>query len=462
MDTVKEPITGREDLGDLTSPQQALSQFYRAFNARDMEMMAQNWTHSEDIVMDNPLGGIKRGWSQIEPVYARIFDAPAVVYVEFFDYTLHETSDLFYTVGRERGYLRTGGEELALTIRTTRVFRKIDGRWKQVHHHGSSEDLRLLSRYQAAVLVWNPSLTVTSGQDIGCSTPPVHFKTVAVNGVNLFYREAGPTDAPVLLLLNGFPSSSGMFATLMPRMADHHRVIAPDYPGFGHSDTPPPEQFSYTFDHLAECFGELIEQLGITCYALYLQDYGGPVGFRLALALPERVAALIVQNAVVHVEGLSAAWEPRKAFWQDRRAHEDTLCRALRSAEVACQRHAGHAPELIDPDTWTDELAYLRRPGMDRIQVELMYDYRTNVAAYSAWQAYLRKHRPPTLVVWGKHDALFTVEGALAYRREVPDAEIHLLDAGHFALDEAVNTVAARVRGFLARRVTTLGLSRRV
>ena len=452
MESVQEAITGREIPGDLSSPLQALSQFYRAFNARDMKTMAQNWAQSDDIVMDNPLGGLKRGWSEIQPVYAHIFEGPAEVYVEYFDYTLHESPSMFYTVGRERGYLRTGGEEIALAIRTTRVFRKIEGRWRQVHHHGSIEEPGLLARYQAAVLGSNLSLPTVG--DIRQTAPTMHFMTARVNGMNLFYREAGPKDAPVLLLLHGFPSSSRMFATLMPRLADRYRVIAPDYPGFGHSDAPPPEQFSYTFDHLAECLDGLIKELGVTRFTLYLQDYGGPVGFRLALAHPERVVALIIQNTVAHLEGLSPVWDVRKAFWKDRPAYEEILRQALLSPEVARQRHAGHVAERIDPDSWTDELEFLRRPGMDRIQLDLMFDYRTNVAAYPAWQAYLHEHRPPTLVVWGKHDAVFTIDGARAFGRDVPDAEIHQLEAGHFALDEELDTVAALVRDFLARIAT--------
>lgn len=283
--------------------------------------------------------------------------------------------------------------------------------------------------------------------------PPVEYKTALVDGLNLFYREAGPKDGPIILLFHGFPSSSRMFASLIPLLADNYHLIAPDYPGFGHSDTPPPERFSYTFDRLAECVGKLTEQLGLARYALYLQDYGGPIGFRLAKAHPERVTALIIQNAVAHLEGLSEAWDVRKAFWQDRAAHEKKLRQALLSLDVARTRHAGHVPERVDPDTWTDEFAFLTRPGMDRIQLDLMFDYQTNVAAYPRWQAYLREHRPPTLVVWGRLDALFTVEGALAFGYEVPDAEIHLLDAGHFALDEKADTIAALIRRFLQSRL---------
>jgi len=196
----------------------------------------------------------------------------------------------------------------------------------------------------------------------------------------------------------------------------------------------------------------------VTRFALYLQDYGGPVGFRLALAHPERVVALIIQNTVAHLEGLSPVWDVRKAFWKDRPAYEEILRQALLSPEVARQRHAGHVAERIDPDSWTDELEFLRHPGMDRIQLDLMFDYRTNVAAYPAWQAYLHEHRPPTLVVWGKHDAVFTIDGARAFGRDVPDAEIHQLEAGHFALDEELDTVAALVRDFLARVATSQAL----
>jgi len=289
---------------------------------------------------------------------------------------------------------------------------------------------------------------------------PVEYKIAQVNDVRLFYREAGSKDSPAIVLLHGFPSSSRMFATLLPLLADEFHVIAPDYPGFGHSDSPSPETFSYTFDHLAQCVGKFIEQLGLSRYALYVQDYGGPIGFRLAAAHPERVMALIIQNAVIHLEGLSEAWNIRKAFWQDRAAHEEKLRQALLSLDVARQRHLTGAfrPELIDPDTWTDEFAFLTKPGMDRIQLDLMFDYRTNVAAYPGWQAYLREDRPQTLVVWGKFDPLFTVAGALAFKREVTDAEIHLLNASHFALDEEAEAIATLTRRFLRSRLRSGGI----
>jgi pimeloyl-ACP methyl ester carboxylesterase len=279
----------------------------------------------------------------------------------------------------------------------------------------------------------------------------IRHRTVTVDGLKLFYREAGALDAPVLVLLHGFPSSSVMYTGLMSHLADRYRLIAPDYPGFGHSDAPDAETFAYTFDRLAHFTQRLIDLLGIGRYALYLQDYGGPIGMRMALAHPERVTALVFQNAVVHEEGLSGAWALRRQFWSEHGPHYEAVRQAMLSPEGARQRHlAGVAnPDRIDPETWTSEYAFLTRPGMDRIQMELVYDYRSNVAAYPRWQAYLREHRPPTLVVWGKNDPLFTVEGALAIAREVPDAEVHLLNASHFALDEKCEPIADLVCRFV-------------
>jgi len=279
------------------------------------------------------------------------------------------------------------------------------------------------------------------------------YRTIEVDGVRLFYREAGPPDAPTILLLHGFPSSSRMYDTLMPLLADRYHCVAPDYPGFGHSDAPSPDDFAYGFDHLAEVIGHFSEALGLDRYVLLQQDYGGPIGMRLALRHPERVRAIIVQNAVAHEEGLGPLWEARKGFWRDRAAHEETVIAAFTSIEGARERHVGSSPrpERYNPDSWTDEAAMLSRPGQARIQSDLFYDYRNNVAAYPAWQAWLREHRPPMLVVWGRYDPSFTVAGAHAYARDVPDAEVHILDAGHFALDEALDDIAVLVRDFLGR-----------
>jgi len=278
--------------------------------------------------------------------------------------------------------------------------------------------------------------------------------TATVDGLSIFYREAGDRRNPTLVLLHGFPSSSVMFRDLMPRLADRFHLLAPDYPGFGRSEAPSPRAFRYTFDHLAEVVDHFLEGQGADRYGLYLQDYGGPVGFRLALAHPERVRALIVQNAVAHEQGLSDLWAARRAFWADRAAHEAAVRENLLSLAATRQRHVGRSPhpERIDPDTWESEYAFLSRPGMVDIQLELFYDYRTNVASYARWQAYLRERQPPLLVAWGKHDPSFTVAGAVAFGEDVATAEVHLLDAGHFALDEAAPQIADLIRGFLARR----------
>jgi pimeloyl-ACP methyl ester carboxylesterase len=283
---------------------------------------------------------------------------------------------------------------------------------------------------------------------------PVTYRTVSINGLRIFYREAGPDDAPVVLALHGFPSSSRMYEKLLSGLSDRYHVIALDYPGFGHSDAPPPEGFAYTFDHLAEVTDGFVQALGLRRYTLFMQDYGGPVGFRLAIKHPERVEAMIVQNAVAHEQGLGPLWEARKAYWADRSANEAKLQANLLSAEATRQRHVGTSPhpELYDPDLWTDELDHLSRPGQDRIQSDLFYDYRTNVASYPQWQAWLRQHQPPLLVLWGTYDPSFMVAGAEAYRGDVPAAEIHLLKAGHFALDEAPEEVTALTRAFLDRR----------
>lgn len=279
------------------------------------------------------------------------------------------------------------------------------------------------------------------------------YHTQSVDGLSIFYREAGPKDAPTILLLHGYPSSSRMFDTLIPLLADRYHLIAPDYPGFGHSDAPPASQFTYSFDHLAQVIDHFTNAVGLKRYVLYIQDYGGPIGFRLALAHPERVTAIVVQNAVDSNEGLGPAWDIRRAFWRDRAAYEDKVIPGFTSLEGARQRHIGSSlhPERYNPDTWTDEYAMLSRPGQRHIQSDLFYTYQTNVAAYPAWQAWLREHKPPVLVVWGKYDPSFAVAGAAAYRRDVPDAEVHMLDAGHFALDEKVDEIAALMRAFLAR-----------
>ena len=285
------------------------------------------------------------------------------------------------------------------------------------------------------------------------SRQSISYHIVDIQGLKIFYREAGSANAPTVLLLHGFPSSSRMWESLLPLLADKYHLIAPDYPGFGHSSAPSPSGFEYTFDNLARVMIELTTRLGVTNYVLFMQDYGGPVGFRMALAHPERVRAIIVQNAVAHEQGLSPLWEARRKYWADP-AHElENLKANFTSFEATRQRHIGSSPHLdrYDPDTWTDEYAFLIRPGQADIQTTLFLDYRTNVVSYPLWQDWLRKVRPSTLVVWGKYDPSFTVAGATAYAGDVPKAEVHILEAGHFALDEATDQIASLVRDFLER-----------
>ena len=284
--------------------------------------------------------------------------------------------------------------------------------------------------------------------------PPVYYRSVKVDGLSIFYREAGPEDAPTILLLHGLPSSSRMFEPLFSRIATHYHLIAPDYPGFGHSDWPKPTEFAYTFDHIATVIGQFTEAVGLTRYTLYMQDYGGPVGFRLALAHPERVRSLIVQDAVAHDTGLGENWKPRRAFWADRTKNEALLRTNLLSLATTRTRHVGNDPavERYDPDLWTDEFAFLSQPGQADIQSDLFYDYRTNVAAYPSWQAWMRKTQPPLLVVWGKYDLSFDVSEPESYRRDVPKADVHVLEAGHFALDTAADEIADLVDAFMRRQ----------
>jgi pimeloyl-ACP methyl ester carboxylesterase len=282
----------------------------------------------------------------------------------------------------------------------------------------------------------------------------IRYQTVQVNGLGIFYREAGSRNAPTILFLHGFPSSSRMFGSLFPLLSAHYHLIAPDYPGFGYSDAPDPNRFACTFDHLAAVVDSFIEVIGLKRYTLYMQDYGGPIGFRLALAHPGKVQGMIIQNAVTHIEGLSPLWNIRKAYWQDRAAHEEELRANFTSLEATKQRHIGTTPhpERINPDTWTDEYAFLTRPGETQIQLDLFYDYQTNVAAYPRWQQWLRDHQPPLLVLWGKYDPSFTIAGAEAYKRDVPSCQVILLDAGHFALDEATDRIAGLILSFLNNR----------
>jgi pimeloyl-ACP methyl ester carboxylesterase len=282
----------------------------------------------------------------------------------------------------------------------------------------------------------------------------VFYRTVKVDGLSIFYREAGPKDAPVILLLHGLPSSSRMFQPLLTRLSDRYHLVVPDYPGFGHSDWPDAKEFPYTFDHIATVMEDFVQTLGLSHYTLYMQDYGGPVGFRMALAHPEAVQALIVQDAVAHNEGLGVNWATRRAFWADRPGNEEALRKNLLSMAATRTRHVGDDPnvELYDPDLWNDEYAFLNSPGQAQIQSDLFYDYRTNVENYPKWQAWMQKKQPSLLVIWGKHDLSFDPGEPERYRKDVPNAQVYVLDAGHFALDTKADEIAALVSQFMKAR----------
>jgi pimeloyl-ACP methyl ester carboxylesterase len=279
-------------------------------------------------------------------------------------------------------------------------------------------------------------------------------KTATIDGLKVFYREAGPQDAPTVVLLHGFPSSSHMYRELIPRLADRFHVIAPDYIGFGYSDMPTVDQFAYTFDNLAQVVEKLLfGTLGLEKFSLYVQDYGAPVGFRIASRHPEAVTAIVVQNGNAYAQGISAAFEPLKPFWTDRNAETEQPARGMLTAPVTQFQytHGTRNPEAVSPDSYTFDQHFLDRPGNDAIQLNLLHDYPGNLALYPEWHAYFRQHQPPMLIVWGQNDPFFTPDGARAFLGDLPNAELHLLDTGHFALEEDVETIAARMNDFLAR-----------
>ena len=282
----------------------------------------------------------------------------------------------------------------------------------------------------------------------------VRYGTAKVQGLEIFYREAGPRDAPAILLLHGFPSSSHMFRDLLPLLAKGYRVVAPDYPGFGHSSAPSPSEFTYSFDGLAEVIDGFAEQVGLTRYALYIQDYGGPIGFRLALKHPERIRALIIQNAVASEGAWSAdVRRDMEPFWRNWTPETEKPFRDLLSADVTKFQYTHGATRLerLSPDAWRHDQAGLDRPGNQDIQLRLLHNYQSNFAAYPAWQAYLARHQPPALIVWGKNDPFFMLAGVDYLKEQLPAAEVHLFDAGHFALETHSGEIAERVDAFMQR-----------
>lgn len=285
--------------------------------------------------------------------------------------------------------------------------------------------------------------------------PKTTYHTAGVGGLEIFYREAGTPGKPVVVLLHGFPTSSHMYRELLPALADQFHVLAPDYPGFGHSSAPAADTFDYKFDHLAEIITAWLESLGHTRFALYLQDYGAPVGFRIFARHPEWVSALILQNANAYLEGINmAAFAPLQPFWAGRTPETEAPARGMLAAGTTRFQytHGTRDPQAINPDNWQHDQALLDRPGNDQIQLALLHDYQNNLPHYAEWQAALRQHQPPTLIPWGQNDPFFTPAGAQAYLKDVPQAELHLLDTGHFALEEDGPLIAALVRDFLQRQ----------
>jgi pimeloyl-ACP methyl ester carboxylesterase len=282
--------------------------------------------------------------------------------------------------------------------------------------------------------------------------PIVHFKTARINDLDIFYRDAGPQDAPAILLLHGFPTSSNMFRNLIPRLAGSFRVIAPDYPGFGQSSMPDHKSYAYTFENYAGIVDKLAEQLGVSKYSLYLMDYGAPVGYRLALRHPERVQALIVQNGNAYEEGLREFWDPIRKYWNDATPENRAALHFLVDAKSTRWQYENGVtdPTLLDPTTWALDQIGLDRPGNRDIQLDLFYDYRTNVPLYPEFQNFFRNNQPPTLIVWGRNDFIFPPEGAAPYSRDLKNVETHLLNTGHFALETHGEEIASRIETFLS------------
>jgi len=285
----------------------------------------------------------------------------------------------------------------------------------------------------------------------------VLHKNVTIDGLNIFYREAGPKGAPTVLLLHGFPTSSHMFRNLIPALSDRYHVVAPDYPGYGNSSMPALDAFDYTFDRMAELIEALTLALELDSYSIYLMDYGAPIGYRLAKKYPERVDTLIVQNGNAYEEGLLEFWDPIKAYWKNKTSENADELRGLLTIDATKWQytHGVRNQEVISPDNWNMDQNLLDRPGNQEIQLAMFYDYGSNPPLYPEWQAYFREHQPPTLVVWGKNDPIFPAEGAHPYKQDLKNLEFHLLDTGHFALEEDGAVIAQLIRDFLERNLGT-------
>ncbi len=281
----------------------------------------------------------------------------------------------------------------------------------------------------------------------------INYRTVDVDGFKIFYREAGPKDAPALLLLHGFPSAGHMFRDLIPRLADRFRIVAPDLPGFGQSDMPARDTFAYTFDHVADIIDRFTEVVGLKRFAVYVFDYGAPTGFRIAAKHPERITAIISQNGNAYTDGLSDGWGPIRAYWEDASPKNREALRAFLKPETTVWQYTHGVGDAtrISPDGYSLDNFYLSRPGADEVQLDLFGDYKSNVALYPAFQNYFRTHQPPFLAVWGKNDPFFLPAGAEAFKRDIPNATVRLFDTGHFALETHADEIAVAIGDFLPR-----------
>ncbi len=317
-----------------------------------------------------------------------------------------------------------------------------------------SDEYTEIKKLRQGAAEWQAAL-VEGIQPISRLARPTTYHTIEVDGLNIFYRQAGAKERPTLLLLHGLPTSSHMYQDLINRLSDQFHLVALDYPGFGNSDTPPLSQFDYSFERLADLVEHFLQKLGLDQFSLYVQDYGAPIGFRIAARHPEWIQALIIQNGNAYEEGLTSAWQPLRNFWQDRTEATEASVRNFlsRDATIFFYTAGVRDRQNINPDHWNIDQYFLDRPENIAAQIELLYSYQTNLECYPQWQQYFRQHQPPTLIVWGKNDPFFSVEGAKAFTRDLQTTELHFLDTGHFALDEEGQAIAKHISNFIATHV---------
>jgi len=301
----------------------------------------------------------------------------------------------------------------------------------------------------------NYAQTAEISEEVKSTSYPTLYKTVEIDGLEIFYREAGPKDAPTILLLHGFPTSSHMFRNLITELSEDFHLVAPDYPGFGFSSMPTVDEFEYSFDNLANVVDKFTKKIGLEKYSLYLQDYGAPVGFRLFIKNPKNIESLIIQNGNAYDEGLRDFWIPLKAYWKDKSDKNAQPLKGFLTLETTKWQfiHGVRNTETISPDNWGHVQPLLDRPGNQAIQLELFYSYGTNPPLYTKWQAYMRKYQPPTLIVWGKNDYIFPAEGAYPYKRDLKNINFNILDTGHFALEEDLEAITKHIRDFFSKKL---------